>query len=147
MNASCTCNSKSFLHMSTCAMVARKEKGAFKQIRQKLLASPNLCLFYIADTDDHSILRSTEFLSQTDKTDWLYDMQLESVVSVSMVNGSEITFMPQSESFFLMDLPKGSSAFLETFPGWEDINTTLQMSPLSNIILVDVVTNEVLSVS
>lgn len=136
---SCSCNTKSFLHLSTCDSLDIKEKIPLSFIHMEAILNPGSVIFYVTALDD-SIDLINLFKSSLNE-EWLYQLIEGNVSTITLKNGTDITFLPETEAEFLRELPNSSCIFFELTTHNHELAENL-IPNTNKIIIVDPITKD-----
>ncbi len=144
MDNKCTCKSKSsFLHLSYCDLVD-KPKIPLDFLQNESRQFPGGIIFYVTADEQDAIKQLTSFRSSLREGDWMYEVQTGSVGSITMANTTEVTFLPESEAFILLELPNSTSIFYELTDKNKDLAEQLTLKT-QKIQYVDPTTKELMN--
>ena len=135
----CTCKSKSFLHVVGCSASAKTSANsslATETIKRLTFEHDEITVLYLAATPEASNLQSNYFRNLLTDKDWLCQISTLNKHTITLMNASEIIFLPQNSASELIDLPAKTYAFIEESPESSMISEILRPS-LQNYFLVN----------
>lgn len=102
---------------------------------------PGQSLFYLAEDQKSSVLQYKRFKNVV--LDYAFIVEVEAVCSITLDNGSEVTFLPNEDAKELLKLPKSDKIFIETTDNIKSLVSALSYKT-DAIVVVDNETKEIL---
>jgi hypothetical protein len=121
--------------------VEQLNKNPLEFVKREGFDNAGSLIFYVACTDNEAINQLQIFRSNLVDNDWFYQVAHGTVGTITLNNGAEVTFLPESEAFVLLELPNSNTIFFELTSNNRELAESLMMKT-SKLMFVDPVTKE-----